>query len=159
MSEPTDEEKRARRDAWNRAFAAAVPHNRALGIEIVDLGPGFCVFRMPYDERFVGNPDTGVLHGGVITALLDACLAAPRCSPRSGGRVPIATLDLRIDYLQARRGRPRRLLARDLLQAPRATSRSRARSRTTTTRTIRSPPRSGTFMLSTKIGGGAAAKP
>jgi uncharacterized protein (TIGR00369 family) len=94
-----DEDKRARRAAWNRGFADAVPHNRALGIEIVDLTPGVAIFRMPYDARFVGNPDTGVLHGGVLTAMLDACCGASVIASL-GRPAPIATLDLRIDYLR-----------------------------------------------------------
>ena len=83
----------------NRGFTDAVPHNRALGIAIVDLAPGVAVFRLPYDARFVGNPDTGVLHGGAITAMLDACCGAAVFASLAGPQ-PIATLDLRIDYLR-----------------------------------------------------------
>lgn len=78
---------------------AHVPHARALGMEIVKTGKGLCRMRVPYAEHLVGNPDTGVLHGGVITSMLDnACgvavqLALPE--PTS-----IATLDLRIDYMR-----------------------------------------------------------
>ena len=100
MAESDDDEaKRAKRAMWNRGFADAVPHNRALGIEIVDLTPGTAIFRMPYDARFVGNPDTGVLHGGVLTAMLDACCGASVIASL-GRPAPIATLDLRIDYLR-----------------------------------------------------------
>ena len=81
-----------------RGFAEAVPHNRALGIEIVELGDGFSRYRLPYDERFVGNPETGVLHGGPITALLDACCGSAVFNSLPTPQ-PIATLDLRIDYL------------------------------------------------------------
>jgi len=91
--------KRERRAQWNRAFAANVPHNHALGIEIVDLERGVARFRLPYAERLVGNPETGVIHGGALTALLDACSGAAVFSglPRLQ---PIATLDLRIDHLR-----------------------------------------------------------
>jgi uncharacterized protein (TIGR00369 family) len=82
-----------------RAFSANVPHNKALGMVIEDLRPREAVFRLPYDARLVGNPDTGVLHGGVITALLDACSGSAVFSALRD-MVPIATLDLRIDYLR-----------------------------------------------------------
>lgn len=93
------ERKRARRAAWNRAFAENVPHNRALGIEIEDLGERQARFRLPYDARLVGNPETGVLHGGAITALLDGCSGAAVFASLTRLQ-PIATLDLRIDYLR-----------------------------------------------------------
>lgn len=91
-------EKTARRVAWNRAFAENVPHNRALGIVIDDLGDRWARFRLPYDPRLVGDPATGVIHGGVVTALLDACSGAAVFAALPKMQ-PIATLDLRIDYL------------------------------------------------------------
>ena len=57
-------------------------------------------FRLPYAEKLVGNPDTGVIHGGAITALLDACSGAAVFAAMTE-MSPIATLDLRIDYLRA----------------------------------------------------------
>ena len=82
-----------------RAFFAGIPHNRALGVEIVETDASGAVFRLPYDPKLVGNPDSGVLHGGAITALLDAASGAAvfLVLPEP---VPIATLDLRIDYLR-----------------------------------------------------------
>ncbi|MBP9089149.1 MAG: PaaI family thioesterase [Kofleriaceae bacterium] len=80
-------------------FAANVPHNKALGIVFEAFEDNGIVFRLPYDARLVGNPETGVLHGGVITALLDGCSGAAVFAAQP--RWPIATLDLRIDYLRA----------------------------------------------------------
>ncbi len=91
--------KRARRAAWNRALSENVPHNRALGLVIEDLGDRQARFRLPYDAKLVGNPDTGVLHGGAITALLDGCSGAAVFAALPKIQ-PIATLDLRIDYLR-----------------------------------------------------------
>ena len=85
--------------AWSRSFAENVPHNHALGIVFVDLNPDGAHFRLPYAEHLVGNPETGVLHGGVITALLDACCGAAVFA-RLTKMQPIATLDLRIDYMR-----------------------------------------------------------
>jgi uncharacterized protein (TIGR00369 family) len=84
------------------------PFFLALGASVVEAVPGRSVMRLPYAPHIVGNPDTGVVHGGAITALLDqACgmavgsgLAAARPA-EDGGMRGIATLDLRIDYLKA----------------------------------------------------------
>lgn len=77
-----------------------IPHNEALGIRILDVIGGDAVFELPYDPKLVGNPDTGALHGGAITAMLDACSGFAVFATLVE-RVPIATLDLRIDYLKA----------------------------------------------------------
>jgi uncharacterized protein (TIGR00369 family) len=77
-----------------------VPHNEALGIRIVDVAANQVVFELPYDVKLVGNPDTGAVHGGAITAMLDAC-SGWAVFATLVERVPIATLDLRIDYLKA----------------------------------------------------------
>lgn len=95
MADPSEELK----DKMARSFSRAVPHNQALGIRIIQVTPTEAVFELPYDERLVGNPDTGTLHGGAITALLDACSGAAVFAALTE-LVPIATLDLRIDYLK-----------------------------------------------------------
>jgi uncharacterized protein (TIGR00369 family) len=67
--------------------------------EVVGVGHGKAVMRLPYGPHLVGNPDTGVVHGGAITALLDhtsgAAVMAALKEPMA-----IATLDLRIDYMK-----------------------------------------------------------
>ena len=83
----------------NRMFMEHVPHNVALGIELLTLDDGAATMRLPYRLDLVGNPDTGVLHGGAISALLDACCGASVFMKLSEP-MPIATLDLRIDYLR-----------------------------------------------------------
>jgi uncharacterized protein (TIGR00369 family) len=76
-----------------------VPHNQALGLRFVSVVDGRVTLALPYSEKLVGNPATGVLHGGAITAMLDgACGLAVLA--RLDEPLPIATLDLRIDYLR-----------------------------------------------------------
>jgi uncharacterized protein (TIGR00369 family) len=83
----------------NRQFQRVVPHNQALGLEMVALEDGAARMRLPYSLDLVGNPETGVLHGGPITTLMDACCGAA-VFMKLASPVPIATLDLRIDYLR-----------------------------------------------------------
>lgn len=86
--------------ALARRFIEAIPHSRALGMHLQSLGAGRVVMTMPYDLRFVGDPATGVLHGGAVSALMDtASGAAVMCHPAAPAST--ATLDLRIDYFRA----------------------------------------------------------
>jgi uncharacterized protein (TIGR00369 family) len=82
-----------------RLFSRSVPHNEALGLRLIDVTDTEAIYELPYDARLVGNPDTGTLHGGAITALLDACSGLAVFAALTE-LVPIATLDLRIDYLK-----------------------------------------------------------
>jgi uncharacterized protein (TIGR00369 family) len=83
----------------NRRFHQVVPHNHALGLEMVALEDGEARIRLPYSLDLVGNPETGVLHGGPISSLMDSCCGAA-VFMKLRSPVPIATLDLRIDYLR-----------------------------------------------------------
>ena len=80
-------------------FVLHLPHAQALGMELLSCEEalGRCVIRLPWREDLVGDPGTGVFHGGVITALLDTLGAA---SVIARGRRLQGTLDLRIDYLR-----------------------------------------------------------
>ncbi len=80
-------------------FISVIPHSRDLGMVLEDLGEGMAEMSIQYDPRFVGDPDTGVLHGGVITALLDTCCGAAVASHPSVNDAT-ATIDLRIDYMR-----------------------------------------------------------
>lgn len=67
------------------------------GLRLDRVAPGEAWASLPYHPVFVGNAETGVLHGGVVTAMLDeSCGMAVQLA--LDGTRSIATLDLRIDY-------------------------------------------------------------
>lgn len=82
-----------------RQFIASLPHSTALGMTVQDIGPGYAVLNMPYDTRFIGDPATGVLHGGAVSALMDTASGAAVFSHPTGA-IGTATIDLRIDYMR-----------------------------------------------------------
>jgi uncharacterized protein (TIGR00369 family) len=67
------------------------------GLQLDRAAPGEAWSSLPYRPVFVGDTATGVLHGGVVTAMLDeSCGMAVQLALDHTGA--IATLDLRIDY-------------------------------------------------------------
>ncbi|AWZ03200.1 MAG: PaaI family thioesterase [Parvibaculaceae bacterium] len=86
-------------DLMRDVLISHVPFAKAIGMEILDAKEGEAWMRVPYDDKLIGNPDTGVIHGGVITSALDniSGVAVQLSLPE---RMAIATLDLRIDYMK-----------------------------------------------------------
>ncbi|WP_269715418.1 PaaI family thioesterase [Caulobacter sp. NIBR2454] len=75
------------------------PQAAALGLETISIDPSGAVLKVPYHEQLVGDPETGVIAGGVVTTLLDhACGQAVHAAMETW--TSIATLDLRIDYMR-----------------------------------------------------------
>ena len=99
MCTMTDSERLPLLARLNEAFMSHVPHNKALGIVLITMAEGEAVMRLPYRADLIGNPETGVLHGGAITSMMDACCGAAVFMALEQP-TPIATLDLRIDYLR-----------------------------------------------------------
>ncbi len=86
-------------ERFQERFAEAIPHNRALGLQIERIEPDRVFARLPWREDLVGHPELRILHGGAISASMDAiCGASVFVALKQAMR--IATLDLRIDYLR-----------------------------------------------------------
>ncbi len=89
-------------DSEETSDLVETPHALAVGMVFLEGSENEAVLRVPYREDLVGDPDTGVLHGGVITAALDhVCGAACKKLDLPPEQTQIATLDLRIDYMRS----------------------------------------------------------
>lgn len=83
-----------------RQFIEMIPHSRELNMRVDEIGAGVARISMPYDPRLVGDPQSGVIHGGAVSALLDTCGGAAVMS-HPDAPSGTATIDLRIDYMRA----------------------------------------------------------
>lgn len=87
-----------------RQITAAVPQLQAMGARVGRVEHRHTALELDWREDLVGDPWSGVLHGGVITTLLDSASGMAALSA-AGAVMQIATLDLRIDYLRPARAR------------------------------------------------------
>jgi len=89
-------------EAWRRAlsrFVHMLPHTRELGIEVLAVDADGVRMRLPWCDDLLGDASRGLVHGGVLTMLLDSVcgsavlrgLPAPEVCP---------TLDLRVDHFR-----------------------------------------------------------
>ncbi|MCU1717992.1 thioesterase family protein [Pseudomonas sp. 5P_3.1_Bac2] len=115
MSTPTFELTDELREAVTQFFHR-IPFNQLLGIELVDLSTSHVTMLLPMKPELIGNFLQGILHGGVISTLLDVCGGAMALigafdkhqhlssSERMARLSKLGTIDLRVDYLRPGKG-------------------------------------------------------
>ena len=94
-----------------RGFFERIPFNQSLGIQIGELAVDKVSMHLPMKPELIGNFVQGILHGGVISALLDVTGGAMAligaferhhhlsAAERMAKLSKLGTIDLRTDYL------------------------------------------------------------
>jgi len=82
-----------------RFLNSRLGHGGAIGIGYRAHGPDWAELELPYDERLIGNVDTGVIASGPILSMMDMATSLAVWL-RADAFVAHATLDLRVDYLR-----------------------------------------------------------
>ncbi|BBO71550.1 hypothetical protein DSCA_54800 [Desulfosarcina alkanivorans] len=114
-----DAEKRAARGFYTllrELYADRLPFNRVLGISVTSVDADGATMAFSMREDLIGNVFHRILHGGVISAVLDAVggLTASASLVERAAGLPeekvrqmfarVGTIDLRVDYLRPGRG-------------------------------------------------------
>jgi uncharacterized protein (TIGR00369 family) len=96
-----------------QVFEENVPFNRVLGLKVESHDPDAAKLRFDMRPELIGNPRRQILHGGVISAVLDVAagfavyLAVNKeriVDPEIDRFPSIGTIDLRVDYLRPGKG-------------------------------------------------------
>ncbi len=103
-------------DHLREMYEKLIPFDRLLGIEIDTLTPTDVKVRIDMREELIGNFIWGMLHGGVISSVLDltgGLIASVELVKHLENVEPdevarrvarVGTIDLRVDYLRAGKG-------------------------------------------------------
>lgn len=111
MAQPIDAE--AGDALLRKVFEENVPFNRVLGLKVESLDADAPKLRFDMRPDLIGNPRKQILHGGVISAVLDvaagfaihlAVIRQQTEEQREKHFPSIGTIDLRVDYLRPGRG-------------------------------------------------------
>ncbi len=98
-------------------FESKIAFNRLLGLKVLSIGEDQASTRIDMRDEFIGNHERGILHGGVISATLDATaglVAFTGLLQGSEGETReqiiarfarVGTIDMRVDYLRPGRGK------------------------------------------------------
>lgn len=93
-------------------YEERIPFNRVLGLKVLSLDSQAPKVRFEMRPELIGNFARGILHGGVISAVLDLVggiaihlAVVERHEGRKTDFPSIGTVDLRVDYLRPGRGK------------------------------------------------------
>jgi uncharacterized protein (TIGR00369 family) len=81
------------------SYVRHLGHGGALGIAYRGHGEDWVELELPYDEKLVGMPESGIIASGPIISLMDMATSLAIWI-RLGHFRPQATLDLRVDYMR-----------------------------------------------------------
>lgn len=84
-------------------FVEQLAQCRRLGLAVLEASEHHVLIELPYSTELIGYPDTGVIHGGVITTLMDTACGSAVVSAiyQKYQSLEISpTLDLRVDYMK-----------------------------------------------------------
>ena len=83
-----------------RQFMSIIKHGNELGLTLEEVTDDGILVRLPYSDKIVGNPITGVIHGGAITTLMDQSCGMAVAQALAPDLDITPTIDLRIDYMK-----------------------------------------------------------
>jgi len=86
--------------ALKQMMESFIPFNAFLGVRAVHIDKTLLRLEVPFRPELVGDPIRPALHGGVLSALADACGGGAVWLGVEDARARVSTIDLRIDYLR-----------------------------------------------------------
>jgi uncharacterized protein (TIGR00369 family) len=101
MTEITQEKMEQIAQMWNARGKGLITH---MALEIKEISAEAVLVRMPFNPDFCVDSAQTLLHGGILTALLDSVFGLANFVAIEGVST-MATLDLRVDYLRAAHSR------------------------------------------------------
>lgn len=92
-------------DQIRRFFNEAIPFNKYLDLHLKELSTGRAVVEVPFRPEYVGDVGKRIVHGGVISTLIDVTGGATAFSVLDFPReMSLNTVDMRVDYIRMGRG-------------------------------------------------------
>lgn len=86
-------------DMIKHGIEQLMPANKILGIEVVEIKPGYALLRVPFKEDFIGDFIQGRWHGGFLASIADTAGGIAGTTALNSPLDRINTIDMRMDYL------------------------------------------------------------
>lgn len=93
----------AHKELMRKVFEEYITFNKYLGLKLLDIEEGRARALVPFRPELVGDPRIMAVHGGVISAAMDALGGLVGMTTLTSRDDKIVTIDMRIDYLRSAR--------------------------------------------------------
>lgn len=90
---------RERLEMIKYGFEQLMPANKILGMQVIEIKPGYALLRVPFKEDFIGDFVQGRWHGGFIASIADSAGGVAAATALSSPLDRMNTIDMRMDYL------------------------------------------------------------
>ena len=94
----------ARESGDYSAFLASIPYGEYMGY-VARVVDGVVRLELPFQDKFIGNPNLPSLHGGVVGATLEMAALVQLLHSARSEHIP-RTIDFTIDYLRQSKPAP-----------------------------------------------------
>lgn len=92
---PFTPQQKADAIAWHRKEST---YFGLLGLEMLDLEPGYCQLRLPFKMDITHGE--GTVQGGILTTLADSCIAHATIAALRGQGKITTTIELKINFIR-----------------------------------------------------------
>lgn len=96
-------------DMFRQVIEEMMPFHKFLGVKLLDASDGYAKMLFPFKPDYVGDPRSQRLHGGYVATAIDSIGGAAAMTQLQSEKDKMATVDMRIDYLNP--GKPEDLIA------------------------------------------------
>lgn len=91
------------KELYFNVFNELIPFNKYIGLELVELEDGFAKATIKFKPELVGDRRIHAVHGGVISASMDAVGGIAGITTLTSIEDKIVTVDMRVDYIRSAR--------------------------------------------------------
>ena len=91
------------KELYFKIFNEFIPFNKFIGMELVEIENGFAKATIKFKPELVGDSRILAIHGGVISAAMDAVGGIAGITTLQSMEDKLVTVDMRVDYIRSAR--------------------------------------------------------
>ena len=88
---------------YEKIFNELIPFNQYVGMRLLELSEGYAKAIIPFQQHLLGDARVQAIHGGVISAAMDAVGGIAGITTLTSYEDKLVTIDMRVDHIRSAR--------------------------------------------------------